>query len=171
MGAILDLPSEEWFGSFENSLAVHVIDSNRPQNLSTLFGSGDPAIDERIVLWDDGGADSLSEERKAWESVLVSFQVLPWPMDAETEPKYDPQVDESDSESDFDLEGTESESEENPEQPDGLDQDDGNISGKRVLVSSLQLWVLSMLTADNRMVQAIDHPNGEGAKKNAVRCV
>lgn len=73
MGAILDLPSEEWFGSFPNDLTIHVIDSNRPQNLSTLFGSGNDDIDERIILWDDGSAAKMQDERKAWESVLVSF--------------------------------------------------------------------------------------------------
>ncbi|KAH9934679.1 CDC45-like protein-domain-containing protein [Fomitopsis serialis] len=33
MGAILDLPSSEWFGDFDPRLTVHVIDSSRPQNL------------------------------------------------------------------------------------------------------------------------------------------
>jgi hypothetical protein len=39
MGAILDLPSEEWFGALDDQISVHIIDSNRPQNLSSLFGS------------------------------------------------------------------------------------------------------------------------------------
>lgn len=71
MGAILDLPSEEWFGGFNEELTIHVIDSNRPQNLSTLFGSGDPKVDSRVILWDDGGANEMGELRKAWESILV----------------------------------------------------------------------------------------------------
>ncbi|ETW85742.1 hypothetical protein HETIRDRAFT_310882 [Heterobasidion irregulare TC 32-1] len=67
MGAILDLPSAEWFGDFTTKLSVHIIDSSRPQNLSSLFGGGDNG--ERIVVWDDGGAENLEEERKAWEAL------------------------------------------------------------------------------------------------------
>lgn len=70
MGAILDLPSAEWFGDFTTKLSVHIIDSSRPQNLSSLFGGGDNG--ERIVVWDDGGAENLEEERKAWEALAVS---------------------------------------------------------------------------------------------------
>lgn len=76
MGAILDLPSEEWFGSFGEDLTVHVIDSNRPQNLSTLFGSGNHSVDARILLWDDGTTSKMSEEKKAWEFVLVYSRVF-----------------------------------------------------------------------------------------------
>lgn len=61
MGAILDLPSPEWFGEFPDHLRVHIIDSNRPQNLASLFGP-----DEKIVLWDDGGAENLEQQKKAW---------------------------------------------------------------------------------------------------------
>ena len=69
MGAILDLPSPEWFGEFEQDLRVHVIDSSRPQNLSSLFGEGDTG--ERVVIWDDGGAEHMQEEKKAWEVLTV----------------------------------------------------------------------------------------------------
>ena len=71
MGAILDLPSVEWFGEFSAKLTVHVIDSTRPQNLSSLFGSGE--IGERIIIWDDGGADTMEEEKQAWEALMVFF--------------------------------------------------------------------------------------------------
>ena len=70
MGAILDLPSPEWFGDFPTTLTVHVIDSTRPQNLSSVFGGGENG--DRIVIWDDGGAERLQEERKAWEVLTVS---------------------------------------------------------------------------------------------------
>ena len=69
MGAILDLPSAEWFGEFEQDITVHVIDSSRPQNLSSLFGGGEAG--ERIVIWDDGGAEHMQEEKKAWEVLTV----------------------------------------------------------------------------------------------------
>jgi cell division control protein 45 len=74
IGSILDLPSSEWFGDFPPRVHVHVIDSGRPQNLSSLFGGGEGS--ERVIIWDDGGAERLDEERKAWETLNVS--VL-WP--------------------------------------------------------------------------------------------
>lgn len=67
MGSILDLPSPEWFGDFPEHLRVHIIDSNRPQNLSSLFGP-----DEKIVVWDDGGAEDLLEQKKAWEKLAYA---------------------------------------------------------------------------------------------------
>lgn len=69
MGAILDLPSPEWFGDFSADLNVHVIDSSRPQNLSSLFGAGDNR--DKIIIWDDGGVERLDEEQKAWEALTV----------------------------------------------------------------------------------------------------
>ena len=72
MGAILDLPSPEWFGEFSAQLTVHVIDSSRPQNLSSLFGGGESG--ERIVIWDDGGAENMEDERRAWEVLTVSVR-------------------------------------------------------------------------------------------------
>jgi cell division control protein 45 len=71
MGAILDLPSSEWFGDFSTQMTVHVIDSTRPQNLSSLFGAGENG--ERIIVWDDGEAAKLEEERMAWEALAVSL--------------------------------------------------------------------------------------------------
>ncbi|KAJ7724088.1 CDC45-like protein [Mycena maculata] len=73
MGAILDLPSDEWFGGFSTKMSVHVIDSARPQNLSSLFGGGEAG--DRIVVWDDGSAEGLLEERKAWEA--LTYEPLP----------------------------------------------------------------------------------------------
>jgi cell division control protein 45 len=71
MGAILDLPSAEWFGDFSSKMVVHVVDSTRPQNLATLFAPGENG--ERVVIWDDGEAESLDQERKAWEALTVSI--------------------------------------------------------------------------------------------------
>ena len=72
IGSILDLPSSEWFGDFPPKVHVHVIDSGRPQNLSSLFGEGEGG--ERIIIWDDGGAEHLDEERRAWAALNVSFR-------------------------------------------------------------------------------------------------
>jgi cell division control protein 45 len=69
MGAILDLPSPEWFGEYSLQVAVHIIDSARPQNLSTLFGGGENG--DRIIIWDDGGAENMEQEREAWEALMV----------------------------------------------------------------------------------------------------
>ena len=70
MGGILDLPGPDWFGDFDPRLTIHIIDSSRPQNLSSLFGTGENG--DRIVIWDDGGAENREEERKAWEVLTVS---------------------------------------------------------------------------------------------------
>ena len=73
MGSILDLPSVDWFGDFDNKPTIHVIDSLRPQNLSSLFDVGDEA---RVVVWDDGGADSLSAVGEAYTQLLVIANLL-----------------------------------------------------------------------------------------------
>ncbi len=39
--------------------------------MSSLFGQGEGG--ERVVVWDDGGADHLEEEREAWYTLNVSF--------------------------------------------------------------------------------------------------
>lgn len=105
MGAITDLPSVEWFGEFGLGLTVHVIDSSRPQNLASMFAAGENA--ERIIIWDDGEADRLEEERKAWEALT-----------------YDPEPD-SDEDSEDDIE------EDPPENDDEDEGDDDPASRKR----------------------------------------
>lgn len=75
IGSVLDLPSEEWFGGdFSDKVTIHVIDSSRPQNLSSLFGGGERG--KRIVVWDDGTADTLMEERQAHEALMVRLVSL-----------------------------------------------------------------------------------------------
>jgi cell division control protein 45 len=71
MGGILDLTSDEWFGSFHEKLAVHVIDSSRPMNLGNFFAAG--AAAERVFIWDDGEVDRLQAEKTAWEALTVSI--------------------------------------------------------------------------------------------------
>ncbi|KAL5532728.1 CDC45 [Sanghuangporus sanghuang] len=105
MGAILDLPSEDWFGEFPEHLRVHVIDSNRPQNLSSLFGP-----DERIVVWDDGDAEKLQEQKKAWEALA-----------------YGPDEDEDDE----DEEGEEDEEEGSEDDDENQELHNTASSGKR----------------------------------------
>ncbi|EIN07749.1 CDC45-like protein [Punctularia strigosozonata HHB-11173 SS5] len=102
MGSILDLPSPEWFGEFDPKLTVHVIDSSRPQNLSSLFGAGENG--DRIVIWDDGEAEKLGDERKAWEALT-----------------YEPEPDSDDdgSDVDSDLGGDESEEYEQDQSEEG----------------------------------------------------
>ncbi|KAG7086638.1 hypothetical protein E1B28_002580 [Marasmius oreades] len=105
MGGILDLPSEEWFGDFQLKTKVHVIDSTRPQNLSSLFGGGPNG--ERIVIWDDGGVEKLKEEQKAWEALA-----------------YEPEPDSDEEESDYDSPEEEQETEE-------TDYEETGARGKR----------------------------------------
>ncbi|KAI0831473.1 CDC45-like protein [Trametes gibbosa] len=112
MGAIIDLPSEEWFGDFPISLTVHVIDSSRPQNLSSVFGMGENG--ERIVIWDDGGVESLQEERKAWE-VLT----------------YAPEEDSDEEDSDLDSDEAAEEGEEDDQDEEDYEDGDASPSKKR----------------------------------------
>ncbi|KAF8334992.1 CDC45 family [Cantharellus anzutake] len=67
IGSLLDLPSSDWFGDFNSNVAIHVVDSTRPQNLSSLFGTTPEA--QRITVWDDGSARNLSEVQAAYESM------------------------------------------------------------------------------------------------------
>ncbi|KAI0748281.1 CDC45-like protein [Daedaleopsis nitida] len=95
MGAIVDLPSPEWFGDFPTSVTVHVIDSSRPQNLSSVFGGGENG--DRIIIWDDGGVEHLQEERKAWEVLTYAPEV-----DSDEDSDFDSDEDEADEEDDHD---------------------------------------------------------------------
>ncbi|KAJ7632171.1 CDC45-like protein [Roridomyces roridus] len=99
MGAILDLPSDEWFGDFSTKMSVHVIDSARPQNLSSLFGGGEAG--DRIVVWDDGGAEELEEERKAWEA--LTYEPLP-DSDDDSDQDEEPEPEEEDEDDDEEYE-------------------------------------------------------------------
>ncbi|CUA74901.1 PAB-dependent poly(A)-specific ribonuclease subunit 2 [Rhizoctonia solani] len=70
IGAILDLLSEEWFADFPKDVAIHVIDSTRPQNLSNLFTPGREG--ERVCVWDNGEALKLEKQKEAYETFLYA---------------------------------------------------------------------------------------------------
>lgn len=72
MGGLMDLPSSDWFGDFDTHVSVHIIDSARPLSLPSLFGTGENG--NRIVVWDDGGAEKLEDVRKSWEALQASVQ-------------------------------------------------------------------------------------------------
>ncbi|CCA74544.1 related to TSD2 protein, required for DNA replication [Serendipita indica DSM 11827] len=92
-GAHLDLPSEAWFGAFPENLHVHVIDSSRPYNLSSLFGAG---AAERIIVWDDETAPKLTDVKSAWYS--LEYEPLPDSDDSdEDEDREEPEPEEYDS--------------------------------------------------------------------------
>lgn len=69
MGGMAELASEKWFANFQLTLTIHVVDSIRPQNLVNLFGKAEHQ--KRIIIWDDGGAEKLQEEQKAFEALTV----------------------------------------------------------------------------------------------------
>ena len=110
MGAIIDLPSPEWFGEFNSKTTVHIIDSARPLNLSSLFSVGQNG--ERIIVWDDGDAEKLQEERKAWEALM-----------------YEPEHDSDSSEDDDSEDDIEDQEDEQLEDED--DYEHSTPSGKR----------------------------------------
>jgi cell division control protein 45 len=67
----MDLPSSEWFGDFDPQVSIHIIDSARPLSLPSLFGVGENG--DRIVVWDDGGAEKLEDVKKSWEALQASI--------------------------------------------------------------------------------------------------
>jgi cell division control protein 45 len=128
MGGILDLATPDWFGGFDIKLTVHVIDSSRPQNLSTLFAAGEST--ERIILWDDGGVDKLEEERTAWEALTVSAgRARTARIVLMSRIQYEPEPD-SDEDSEGELE-QESAAEDNMSENDDDDNEDGSPSSSR----------------------------------------
>ena len=113
MAGQTDLPRANWFGEFEEHVVFHVIDSIRPLSLDSLF------MDDRIFVWDDGGAENLVDELKAsWEIVTVCFQI-PWGAALnKLNYQHNPRPDDGES-SDEDLEGEEM-------SDDDLSQEDGD---------------------------------------------
>ncbi|KAJ2931441.1 hypothetical protein H1R20_g5670, partial [Candolleomyces eurysporus] len=118
MGNFIDLPTPAWFGEFDLGVSIHVIDSSRPRSMANMFYPGENG--ERVILWDDGDAEKLTELRKAWET--LEFEPLP-------------DSDDEDSEDDFDddEDGLEEEDDDNSEDnDDDEDAENGSRpSGKR----------------------------------------
>ncbi|KAL5635563.1 hypothetical protein ACGC1H_004385 [Rhizoctonia solani] len=112
IGAILDLLSEEWFGEFPEDVAIHVIDSTRPQNLSNLYAPGREG--ERVRVWDNGEALELEKQKEAYETFLYA-------------------VDSSSDESDGDDDDEELEEMEENEAEDGEDSDNDRPRQRRKL--------------------------------------
>lgn len=71
LGGTFDLSAPDWFGELDLKVAIHVIDSTRPRGLDNLFLGGDNGA--RILVWDDGDAEKLVEEKKSWEIIQVSL--------------------------------------------------------------------------------------------------
>ena len=69
MGSYIELVRDDWFGKFNPQVKLHVIDSGRPHCLENLFTPGEGG--NRIILWDDGGAEDLEDVKIAWEAVRV----------------------------------------------------------------------------------------------------
>lgn len=101
MGAVNSLIS--WLGAFEQDLTIHVIDSSRPFSLDNLFTAGE--IGDRIVLWDDGHADTLVEERQAWEAIAYAGPDNGDSDDSASESDEDEEDEEEDEDEDEDEDG------------------------------------------------------------------
>jgi cell division control protein 45 len=109
IGSLLDLSSRDWFGDFNPDITIHVIDSNRPQNLESLFSTRPEA--QRIVVWDDGNVDKLRRQREAFEILSVcATSVITFPIPksfcqrdrhADIHSTSSPEPDEDDSRSDI----------------------------------------------------------------------
>lgn len=98
MGSISDLPDPVWFGDFSPKVTVHVIDSSRPRSLDNYFMRGENG--ERIVVWDDMDAETLVEEREAWE--VLRYEPEP-DSEEEEESEEDEEEESNDDEGSFDL--------------------------------------------------------------------
>lgn len=113
-GAHLDLPGDQWFGLFPDSLHIHVIDSSRPHNLSSLYGAGSA---ERIIVWDDDTVANLEEVRAAWYA--IEYEPLP-------------DSDESDESEDEPVMDSDEDDEERPRKRRRLDDDLSPSKPKRM---------------------------------------
>lgn len=74
LGSNLDLADVDWFGEFDFRVSIHIIDSSRPMALPNLFLGGENG--SRMLVWDDGHAEKLVEEKKSWEIIEVSLLYL-----------------------------------------------------------------------------------------------
>ena len=73
MGGVRDLFDDEVFGLVPDNVAIHVIDSARPLDLSNALSTGTDGA--KVIVWDDGHLEELAEERKAWEVLTVSISL------------------------------------------------------------------------------------------------
>ncbi|KAG8907305.1 hypothetical protein FRB99_004754 [Tulasnella sp. 403] len=80
IGSLLDISGPEWFGEFPSKVTIHIIDSARPFELRNLFGAAgvvaegeDEPQGPRVVVWDDGHAEKLQEERVAFDADEYGF--------------------------------------------------------------------------------------------------
>lgn len=69
MGGVTDLRTE--LGEFPPGVAIHIIDSARPLDLTNVHSADNEG--SRVIVWDDGHIEGLSEEKRAWEVITVSM--------------------------------------------------------------------------------------------------
>ncbi|KAG8881426.1 hypothetical protein FRB98_004361 [Tulasnella sp. 332] len=101
IGSLLDITSEEWFGEFPSRVTIHIIDSARPFELRNLFGApplptddGEEKLGPRVVIWDDGHAETLKEERAA-------FDAMEYGVDSDSEDDSEEDISDSENEEDY----------------------------------------------------------------------
>lgn len=70
MGGVADLADSEHFGEIPPGVSIHIIDSHRPLDLTNVFST--EMDGSRVTVWDDGHVEELSEEKRAWEVMMVS---------------------------------------------------------------------------------------------------
>ncbi|KAG9028216.1 hypothetical protein FRB95_006751 [Tulasnella sp. JGI-2019a] len=76
IGSVLEITSPEWFGDFPSRVTIHLIDSARPFEPRNLFGTqpvpedrDDEQLGPKVVVWDDGHAEKLTELRAAFDAM------------------------------------------------------------------------------------------------------
>lgn len=67
---MFDLVDDDWFGTYDPKVTIHVIDSSRPMSLRNIFARGQNA--ERVLIWNDEDISQLTDMEDAWKMLEVS---------------------------------------------------------------------------------------------------
>lgn len=70
IGAMFDLVDDDWFGTYDPKVTIHVIDSSRPMSLRNIFARGQNA--ERVLIWNDEDMAQFTDIEEAWKMLEVS---------------------------------------------------------------------------------------------------
>lgn len=67
---MFDLVDDDWFGTYDPKVTIHVIDSSRPMSLRNIFARGQNA--ERVLIWNDEDTSQFTDIEEAWKMLEVS---------------------------------------------------------------------------------------------------
>jgi hypothetical protein len=67
---MFDLVDDDWFGTYDPKVTIHIIDSSRPMSLRNIFARGQNA--ERVLIWNDEDMSQFMDIEEAWKMLEVS---------------------------------------------------------------------------------------------------